>query len=122
MDGTLTKSYDEDSPQPATPGPRRCVNGGQHHEPHGGSLMSFDDVRARLNLFAVLPNLEDVVRDDPEMHALVADARITVRLTVVNGPGADVRFAGGTCSVGPPESVAVRTALPLDIASRVTKP
>ncbi len=64
--------------------------------------MSFDDVRARLNLFAVLPNLEDVVRDDPEMRALVADARITVRLTVVNGPGADVRFAGGACSVGPP--------------------
>jgi hypothetical protein len=63
--------------------------------------MSFDDVRARLNLFAVLPNLEDVVRDDPEMRALVAETRVTVRFTVANGPSTAVRFAGGTCSVGP---------------------
>ena len=63
--------------------------------------MSFEDVRARLNLFAVLPNLEDVVRDDPEMRALVADARISVRFTVANGPSTTVRFAGGVCTVGP---------------------
>jgi hypothetical protein len=64
--------------------------------------MTFEDVRARLNLFAVLPNLEDVVRDDAEMHELVADARITVGFTVANGPSTAVRFAGGVCSVGPP--------------------
>jgi hypothetical protein len=64
--------------------------------------MSFEDVRARLNLFAVLPNLEDVVRDDPEMRALVADARVTVRFTVAGGPGTAVRFSGGVCTVGPP--------------------
>ena len=63
--------------------------------------MSFEDVRARLNLFAVLPNLEDVVREDAEMRALVADARISVHLTVANGPGTVVRFAGGACAVGP---------------------
>ena len=63
--------------------------------------MSFEDVRARLNLFAVLPNLEDVVREDAEMRALVADASISVNLTVANGPGTVVRFAGGACSVGP---------------------
>jgi hypothetical protein len=67
----------------------------------GESRKSFDDVRARLNLFAVLPNLEDVVRDDPEMRALVADARITVHLTIANGPSAVVRFADGVCVVGP---------------------
>jgi hypothetical protein len=63
--------------------------------------MSFEDVRARLNLFAVLPNLEDVVREDAEMRALVADARIRVHLTVANGPGTVVRFADGACVVGP---------------------
>jgi hypothetical protein len=63
--------------------------------------MSFDDVRARLNLFAVLPNLEDVVAGDPEMRALVADTRLTVRFTVANGPGTAVRFDHGACSVGP---------------------
>jgi hypothetical protein len=63
--------------------------------------MSFEDVRARLNLFAVLPNLEDVVRDDPEMRALVADTRLTVRFTVANGPGTAVRFDHGACTVGP---------------------
>ena len=40
--------------------------------------MSHDSIRARLNLHAVLPNLEDVVRDDPEMplaqrHMLLND-------------------------------------------------
>lgn len=63
--------------------------------------MSFEDVRARLNLFAVLPNLEDVVREDPEMRALVADARLSIRLSVANGPSTTVRFAGGACTVGP---------------------
>jgi hypothetical protein len=64
--------------------------------------MSYEDIRARLNLFAVLPNLEDVVRDDPEMRALVADARVNVRFTVARGPGTTVRFGDGVCSVGPP--------------------
>jgi len=63
--------------------------------------MSYDDVRARLNLFAVLPNLEDVVRDDPEMRALVSAARLTIRLTVARGPSTSVRFADGACAVGP---------------------
>jgi hypothetical protein len=63
--------------------------------------MSFEDVRARLNLFAVLPNLEDVVARDPEMRALVGDARVTVRFSVANGPSTAVRFDGGVCTVGP---------------------
>jgi hypothetical protein len=62
--------------------------------------MSFDDVRARLDLYAVLPNLEDVVREDEEMRALVADARVTVRFTVARGPRAWVRISDGICTVG----------------------
>lgn len=63
--------------------------------------MSHDDVRARLNLLAVLPNLEDVVRDDPEMRALVSAARLTIRFSVAGGPSTSVRFADGVCTVGP---------------------
>ena len=62
--------------------------------------MSHDSIRARLNLYAVLPNLEDVVRDDPQMRAHVSDARVTVRFVVANGPRAYVRFANGVCTVG----------------------
>jgi hypothetical protein len=62
--------------------------------------MSHDSIRARLNLYAVLPNLEDVVRQDPQMRALVSDARVTVRFVVANGPRAYVRFSNGVCTVG----------------------
>jgi len=62
--------------------------------------MSHDDIRARLNLLAVLPNLEDVVREDAEMRELVSDARITVKFNVTRGPKAWVRLAGGVCTVG----------------------
>ena len=61
--------------------------------------MSHDAIRARLNLYAVLPNLEDVVRDDPQMRALVSDARVTVRFRR-GGPRADVSFRRGVCTVG----------------------
>jgi hypothetical protein len=65
-----------------------------------GSAMSYDSIRARLNLYAVLPNLEDIVRDDPEMRALVGETRIIVRFLVAGGPTAWVRIADGTCTVG----------------------
>ncbi len=60
---------------------------------------AFEALKARLNLHAVLPNLEDVVRDDPEMRALVSDARITVRFVVARGPSAYVRLCEGACVV-----------------------
>jgi len=63
--------------------------------------MSYADIRARLNLLAVLPNLEDVVRDDPEMRALVSAARLTIRFSVARGPNTSVRFGDGECAVGP---------------------
>ena len=63
--------------------------------------MSYDDVRARLNLLAVLPNLEDVVAGDAEMRALVSEARLTIRFSVAGGLSTSVRFSGGVCTVGP---------------------
>jgi hypothetical protein len=64
-----------------------------------GAAADREAVRARLNLFAVLPNLADVVRYDPEMAALVRDARVSVGFRVANGLGATVRLAGGECTV-----------------------
>jgi hypothetical protein len=63
--------------------------------------MGYEAVRARLNLLAVLPNLEDVVRYDPEAADLVKGARITIQFVVAGGPRAFVRIAGGACTVSP---------------------
>jgi hypothetical protein len=62
--------------------------------------MGYEAVRARLNLLAVLPNLEDVVRYDPEAAELVKGARITIQFIVAGGPKAFVRIADGACTVG----------------------
>jgi hypothetical protein len=61
--------------------------------------MGYEAVRARLNLLAVLPNLEDVVRYDPEAADLVKGARITIQFVVAGGPRAFVRIADGACKV-----------------------
>jgi len=61
--------------------------------------MGYEAVRARLNLLAVLPNLEDVVRYDPEAADLVKGARITIQFVVAGGPRAYVRIADGACTV-----------------------
>jgi hypothetical protein len=62
--------------------------------------MDFEAVRARLNLLAVLPNLEDVVRYDPEMAELVKGSRVTIQFSVAGGLKAFVRLADGACTVG----------------------
>ena len=61
--------------------------------------MGYEAVRARLNLSAVLPNLEDVVRYDPEAAKLIEGARVTIQFIVAGGPKAYVRIADGACTV-----------------------
>jgi hypothetical protein len=63
--------------------------------------MSRDLTMAHLNLFAVLQNLEDLVRLDPEMAALAKSWRIRIQFLVRGGPVTYVDFSGGTCRVGP---------------------
>jgi len=75
-----------------------------------GRGAEFEAVRARLNLHAVLPNLEDVVHHDPEMAELVKGHRITVQMVVRGGPDAWVRIADGACTVGKGDPPAVREA------------
>jgi hypothetical protein len=82
----------------------------RHHRRHGPP--DFETVRARLNLLAVLPNLEDVVRLDPEMARLVAGSRVTVQFVVRGGPKAYVRIADGACTVGKGEAPAAAETPP----------
>jgi hypothetical protein len=57
-------------------------------------------LRARLNLYAVLQNLEELPRLDQEMGDLCADWDITVQFVVVGGPHAFVEFSEGRCRHG----------------------
>ena len=56
-------------------------------------------IKANLNLYAVLRNLEDLVKYDPEMAELAADWDISLQFTVLKGPVAGVSFKNGECSV-----------------------
>lgn len=56
-------------------------------------------VKARLNLYAVLPNLEELVAFDPETQQLIASWDIGVTFSVSGGPRAHVAVRNGRCSV-----------------------
>lgn len=57
-------------------------------------------VKAHLNLYAVLKNLEDLVSHDPETARLVRNWNISLAFHVRGGPKAYVEFKGGGCNVG----------------------
>ncbi len=54
-------------------------------------------IRAHLNLYAVLQNLEDLVQLDTEMAELSRDWDISIQFLVRNGPEAFVEFKNGRC-------------------------
>ena len=62
--------------------------------------MANDLLRANLNLYAVLQNLEDLVAYDPEMNAFAKSWRLSIQFSVSGGPKAYVAFADGVCKVG----------------------
>ena len=57
-------------------------------------------IKAHLNLSAVLQNLEDLVKLDPEMAALTQSWDIAIQFSVSGGPAAFVAFKGGACTHG----------------------
>lgn len=59
--------------------------------------MSHELVKARLNLFAVLQNLEDLVRYDDSAGELVKDWDVSIQFCILGGPAATVVFKGGEC-------------------------
>ena len=59
--------------------------------------MSDDLIKAHLNLYAVLQNLEELIHLDVEMARLTQDWDITIQFVVRNGPAASLTFKSGRC-------------------------
>ncbi|MCU0661795.1 MAG: hypothetical protein MUC50_05650 [Myxococcota bacterium] len=62
--------------------------------------MSFDLIKANLNLYAILKNLEDLVVYDAETKEAARDWAVSVQFSVKGGPKAYVAFRDGKCEVG----------------------
>ncbi len=62
--------------------------------------MNHELVLANLNLHAVLPNMEELVKRDAEMAALTKDWSICIQFSARNGPSGFVEFKRGVCRVG----------------------
>ncbi len=71
--------------------------------------MNYDNILARLNLYAVLPNLEELVKNDSRAAELARSRDICVQFIVRGGPRAHIRFCQGTCQFGqgPPQKTDV---------------
>ncbi len=63
-------------------------------------FMSVQRIKAGINLYAILKNLEDLTAFDDEARALVRDRKICIQFTVKDGPRAWVNFENGQCTVG----------------------
>jgi putative sterol carrier protein len=61
--------------------------------------MNSDLVKAHLNLYAVLVNLEDLAARDPEVKSMIKDWDVSMQFTVRNGPSTCVVFKNGRCEV-----------------------
>ncbi|HOC68205.1 MAG: hypothetical protein BWX80_00136 [Candidatus Hydrogenedentes bacterium ADurb.Bin101] len=64
--------------------------------------MSYDTVKAHLNLNAVLRNLENLCKLDPETASLIHSWDIAVRFTVLGGMSARIGFQNGKCTFQSP--------------------
>ncbi|MCX7679152.1 MAG: SCP2 sterol-binding domain-containing protein [Spirochaetes bacterium] len=61
--------------------------------------MSTEKLRAQLNLYAVLQNLEELVVFDEEIKDFVKDWDISIQFSVIGGPKAYIEFKDGKCLV-----------------------
>jgi hypothetical protein len=64
------------------------------------TILNEETILATLNLQAVLPNLEELVRHDPVAAGIAAKQDICIQFLVRNGPAAYVQFKKGACTVG----------------------
>ncbi len=62
--------------------------------------MNRQEILAHLNLYAVLQNLEELVRLDETAAALVKPWNVALQFNVYGGPAAYLEFAGGACRHG----------------------
>lgn len=61
--------------------------------------MNREKLRAHLNLYAVLQNLEDLVLYDDEIKNFVKDWNLSIQFSVLGGPKAFIVFKDGKCEV-----------------------
>ncbi|MCU0821132.1 MAG: hypothetical protein MUC95_01505 [Spirochaetes bacterium] len=61
--------------------------------------MDINLIKANLNLYAVLKNLEDIVKYDPEISKLSKDWKLSIQFKVRKGPNAYIEFNNGECTV-----------------------
>ncbi len=62
--------------------------------------MTYQKIRAGINLYAVIKNLEDLIALDNECNQLVRESVISIQFKVKNGPKAWINFNKGECEVG----------------------
>jgi hypothetical protein len=55
-------------------------------------------IKANINLYAVLKNLEDLVVYDSETASLIEDWEVSIQFNVLNGPEAWIEFKNGICT------------------------
>ncbi|UCD63729.1 MAG: hypothetical protein JSW34_13470, partial [Candidatus Zixiibacteriota bacterium] len=65
----------------------------------GLDTVDCERIKAHLNLYAVLRNLEDLVAYDSETASLVENWAVSVQFIVLNGPKAYCEFENGVCTV-----------------------
>ncbi len=58
-----------------------------------------EKIKAGVNLYAVIKNIEQLVVLDPEIKELVKNWKISIEFRVKNGPVASIRFKDGKCEV-----------------------
>jgi len=61
--------------------------------------MSVDLIKAHINLHAILKNLEDLIKYDPEAKDLIKGKKISIQFNVKGGPKAAVIFGNDSCKV-----------------------
>ena len=62
--------------------------------------MSYHLIKAGINLYAIIKNLEDLIALDKECRDLIKDKKLSIQFTVKNGPTAWIKFENDACEVG----------------------
>ena len=62
--------------------------------------MSYHLIKAGINLYAILKNLEDLIALDEESRNLIKGKNLSIQFLVKNGPNAWVKFENDACQVG----------------------
>ncbi|MDA3821250.1 MAG: SCP2 sterol-binding domain-containing protein [Bacteroidales bacterium] len=62
--------------------------------------MNSELIKAHLNLYAIIKNLEDLIKYDEESAEMAKNWNITLQFKVKNGPQAYISFNNGQCTVG----------------------